>query len=957
MWADSVLATLSLNERIGQLFMVAAYSNKGPEHEKELKRLIEKQHVGGLIFFQGGPVRQAKMLNRLQSDAEIPLLVGIDAEWGLEMRLDSTIRFPRQMTLGAIQNDSLIYKMGAEIAREIKRLGVHINFAPVVDINNNPKNPVINSRSFGENKLWVTRKAIAYMTGMQDNGVMASAKHFPGHGDTDTDSHKALPLIDKSREALFDLELYPYPKLFERGLASVMVAHLSVPAFDSIPNHPSTLSPQIVNGLLKTRLGFEGLVFTDALNMKGVADYDDPGAVDLEALIAGNDVLLFAQNVPKAIQKIKAAIKSGAYSEEKLNASVLKILRAKEWAGLDHYTPTATQNLVKDLNPPSALALKKKLCEAAITLIQNKGQILPLKNLDERKIAVLTFGGSGTAFTKSLAKYANFETFRVASKPTLVDGKEIQAKVKDYNTVIIAIEGTNNRPSRNFGLSTAAIALAENLAINHEAILVHLGNPYALAKLSHPERFQAIVVGYQDGPYLNAAAAEALMGGIKVTGRLPVSIGHYFPAQTGIVLAEAVRLHYSSPLEIGLPYNAFAKVDSIALDGIAKRAYPGAQILVVKDGNVIYDKSFGYYTYENTHPVENSDIYDLASITKIAASTISLMKLQEEGKFSLDQPLHTWFPNIPEDSPYYDMIPRRMLAHMAGLQPWIPFYKETLNNGNPDWKIYSQTKSDLYSKQVAHNMYINKNYSDSILAEILATPLRADRDYKYSDLGYYFMREIIKRQSGLREDSFAMKNFYAPMGLTTMGYLPLNRFPKERIAPTEYDTYFRNQLVHGYVHDPGAAMLGGVGGHAGLFSNAADLAVIMQMLINKGVYGGERYLNAATIEEYTKCQYCTDQYDTNRRAAGFDKPVMGPGPGPTCKCVTFDSFGHSGFTGTLVWADPVENIVYVFLSNRVYPTARGNKLAKMDIRTNIQAEIYKVLVPAVDTLQAISTTP
>lgn len=956
-WADSVMASLTLDERIGQLFMVAAYSNKGAAHERALQKLIEKYHIGGLIFFQGGPVRQANMNNRLQALSKTPLWIGIDAEWGLDMRLDSTIKYPRQMTLGAIQDDSLIYKMGAEIAREAKRLGVHINFAPVVDVNNNPKNPVINSRSFGENKLWVTRKAIAYMNGMQDNGILANAKHFPGHGDTDSDSHKTLPLIDQSEERLFDLELYPYPKLFEQGLASVMVAHLSVPAFDSIPDHPSTLSPQIVNGVLKTRLGFEGLVFTDALNMSGVANYNNPGEVDLEALIAGNDVLLFPQNVPDAIQKIKGAIKAGTYSEEKLNASVRKILQAKAWAGLDDYQPVDTQNLVEDLNPPAALALKKKICEAAITLVQNQDTILPLKQLDERKIAVLTIGDDGIAFTNALAKYANFEKMTLPTSPTLAQGKQMQENLKDNATVIVNIEGTNNRPGRNFGLSQAAIDLAQNIALNHEVVLVHMGSPYALDALSHPERFKAIVVGYQDDPYLSKAAAAAIMGAIKVNGKLPVSAGDYFPAQTGMELADITRLHYSSPMEIGLPQDAFAKVDSIVLDGIAKRAYPGAQVLIAKDGNVIYDKSFGFHTYENTQHVESTDLYDLASITKIVASTISLMKLQDEGKFDLDSPLHTWFPEIEKGSPYYDMIPRRMLAHVAGLQAWIPFYKETLAGGQPMWNIYSRALSDKYSKPVAYNMYINKSYTDSIYAEILATPLRRNRDYKYSDLGYYFMREIIKRQSGLREDRFAAKNFYAPLGLNTMGYLPLNRFPKDRIVPTEYDTYFRHQLVHGYVHDPGAAMLGGVGGHAGVFSNAEDLAVIMQMLINKGVYGGERFLKASTIEEYIKCQYCEDELDENRRGAGFDKPVMGPGPGPTCKCVSFDTFGHSGFTGTIAWADPVENIVYIFLSNRVYPTAENNKLASMDIRTNIQAEIYKVLVPPADTLEASTVNP
>ena len=876
-WADSVFKSLTLDEKIGQLFMVAAYSNKDDAHEKELATLIKKHNIGGLIFFQGGPVRQVEMYNRLQEKAKTPLWIGMDAEWGLSMRLDSTIKFPRQMTLGAIQNDSLIYQMGATIAREFKRVGAHINFAPVVDINNNPANPVIGSRSFGENKLWVTRKSIAYMQGMQNNGVLANAKHFPGHGDTDTDSHLALPVIKHDKSRLTDLELYPYSKLFEKGLSSVMVAHLSVKAFDSIPNHPSTLSPEIVTDLLKEKMGFNGLIFTDAMNMKGLADYMAPGEVDVRALEAGNDVLLFPMDVPKAIQRIKEAIAQGEYSEAQLDASVMKILRAKEWVGLNTEKPISTAGLVDNLNTPEAQHLKKKLCEAAITLIQNKDNIIPFKDLEKRSIAVLSIGGNGVVFKNRLAKYCDFKSVESPATPSLADGKSIREQLAGSNTVIVNVEGTNNRPGKNFGLSPAAISLMESIALEHTVILVHQGSPYALEKLAHPERFAAIVVSYQDDAYLSRAAADALVGAIKVTGKLPVSIGNYFPAQTGVELSETIRLYYTTPMEFGLKPDAFAQIDSIAIEGIRKRAYPGAQILVAKKGKIIYEKTFGFHTYDDSQPVRTTDIYDLASITKIVASTLSLMKLDDEGKFDLDSPLHNYFPEIEKTNPYYDMLPRRMLAHVAGMPAWIPFYTSTIKDGEPKWNIYSKTRSDLYSRQVAYKMFINKNYSDSLLTKIVLAPLRANNDYKYSDLGYYFMREIVKRQSGLRIDSFASANFYTPLGLSTMGYLPLERFPKDRILPTEYDTYFRKELVHGYVHDPGAAMQGGVGGHAGVFSNAEDLAVVMQMLLNKGVYGGKRYLKASTIEEYTKCQFCKDENDVNRRGAGFDKPVIPPG--------------------------------------------------------------------------------
>lgn len=954
-WADSLMATLSLDERIGQLFMVAAYSNKGSAHEANLKTLVENYHIGGLIFFQGGPLRQAHITNRLQAAADIPLWIGMDAEWGLSMRLDSTIKYPRQMTLGAISDDTLIYRMGAELADQMKRLGAHINFAPVVDVNNNPANPVINSRSFGEDKFNVTKKSLSYMRGMQDHGVLANAKHFPGHGDTDTDSHHALPVINHSAERLKDIELYPYSALFESGLSSVMVAHLSVPALDSTANRASTLSPEIVTDLLKGEYGFDGLVFTDALNMKGVSQFYEPGEVDLLAAKAGNDVLLFAEDVPNAVGRIKAAISSGEYSEAELNASVKKILQAKAWLGLPKAKSVDIENLHKDLNKPSYLFTKKKIAEGAITLVQNKNGIVPINLSSSGSIGLLHIGGTGQAFEEQLSAFASVSAMQIPGVPNPAQAVMAKDSLSKHKTIVVCISGTGNRPSRNFGLSDEAIQLVESLGADHQVVLAHMGNPYALAKLEHPERIDAILVGYQDDPYLAQAAAQAIMGGVPITGKLPVSVGSYFPVQTGLRISENTKMHYSTPQEMGLGENAFDEIDKIAQEGISKRAYPGAQILVAKDGHVVYNKNFGYHTYEDGNPVESSDIYDLASITKIAATTISLMKLDDEGVFDLDIPVGHYLDYIPTNSPYAGLTSRQMLAHMAGLKPWIPFYTETLEKGTPRWDIYSQAKSDVYGTQVSRQMYIKNEYRDSLRSRILMEPLRSNNDYKYSDLGYYFMMDIVEKLSGTTLDEFAAEQFYRPMGLPTMGYYPLNRFDLDRIVPTEYDTYFRMHLVHGYVHDPGAAMMGGVGGHAGVFSNAQDLAALMQMLLNKGTYGGERYLSEEVIAEYTKCQYCEDEMDENRRGAGFDKPVIPDGPGPTCKCVSFDSFGHSGFTGTIAWADPVEDIVYVFLSNRVYPSAVNNKLAKMDIRTRIQEEIYRVLATPPDTTEARAT--
>lgn len=948
-WVDKTFSAMTLDERIGQLFMVAAYSNKDAAHFLELERLVSEYHIGGLIYFQGGPLRQAHMCNKLQAKAKTPMLIGMDAEWGLTMRLDSTIGFPRQMTLGAIHNEELIYQMGREIGRQFKRMGMHINFAPVADVNNNPMNPVINSRSFGEVRENVATKSAAYMRGMQDERILANAKHFPGHGDTDTDSHHALPIIRHSRERLDSVELYPFHELIKRGLASTMIAHMYIPALDSTAQQASTLSRPIVHDLLREEMGFEGLIITDALNMKGVSAQFDPGTLELKALLAGNDILLFAEDVPKAVRLIKDAIASGEITEEEINQHCRRILHAKAWAGLDNYQPISTKNLYRDLNNFTAKAIHNQLLRGSMTMVRNTDQVLPIYAGDERKILAVAIGGKNPdQYREALERYAPLDFETIPEVPNQVQVDELMTKSAGYDVLLLSIHGTNQSPSKNFGLSNAAITMINLLNKNRTVVLTHFGNPYALLKLKAVESLNGLLVAYQDTDETREIAAQALFGGIPVNGTLPVSIGECCPAGTGKEVP-AVQFARGLPEEAGLDSRVLNRIDSIVQKGITERAYPGAQVVVARRGQVVYDKSFGFHTYENVQAVANHDLYDLASLTKILASTVSLMHLQDAGLFSLDKTLGDYLDYIPHDSPYHNMTLRKVLSHQAGMLPWIPFYSKTILNKEPNPAIYDDKHSEEFPIRVNEGLYIKQQFSDTIIHRILGTKLRSDAEmkeseYKYSDLGYFFVREIVRELSGKPLDEYAMNNFYKPMGLSTMGYHPRHRFPLHQITPTEYDTYFRKRLVHGDVHDPGAAMQGGVGGHAGVFSNAHDVAAMMQMLINEGQYNGVQLIQKETIEEYVACQFCEDQMDKNRRGAGFDKPVMDEGPGPTCKCVTFDTFGHTGFTGTIAWADPENELVYVFLSNRVYPTAENNKLAKMDIRTNIQKVIYDSLI-------------
>ena len=940
-WVDSVFNSLRPDEKIAQLFMVAAYSNKGIEHKEEIARLIKKYKIGGLIFFQGGPVRQANLTNYYQSISETPLMIAMDAEWGLGMRLDSTVSFPRQMTLGAIEDNKLIYEMGAEIAKQLKRLGVHINFAPVVDINNNPKNPVINSRSFGEDKENVSRKGFAYMAGLQDNRVLATAKHFPGHGDTDSDSHETLPTISHSKERLNAVEFYPFKQLIKSGLGGVMVAHLNIPSLDTIKNLPSTLSEKVVDGLLKKELGFDGLIFTDALNMKGVTNHFEPGEIEVKALIAGNDVLLYPENIPKAIRKIKRAVKNKEISWDEINKRCRKVLAAKRWFGLDKYKPIETNGLVEELNSVNSDLINRHLIESSLTLVKNDEKLLPIKSLDTLNIATVTIASvKSFTFQKTLGLYAKSEDFFISKNASVEEYNKLINDLSKYNLVIVGILSSDRRPSKKFGISENSIKFVEKLSSEKNVILDLFANPYALDYLKNHKKIKSIIVSYENSKLFKNISAQLIFGGIPALGRLPVSANNDFAVGSGIINYEKIRNKYSIPEEVNISSTKLAKIDSIVFEAIENKATPGCQILISRQGTVIYNKSFGYFTYAKKHKVLNSDIYDLASITKIAATLPSLMKLYEQGKFDINESISKYLPFL-DTTNKKDLLITDILTHQAQLTPWIPFYTETIENEKLYKQIYSKIKTKNFSVQVAENLYITESYKDSIYLKIAQSELWDKKEYKYSDLGFYLFYKIIEDITTQKLDEYVDSEFYKPLGANSLTYNPLRKFDRNKIAPTENDKVFRNQIIKGFVHDPGAAMLGGVCGHAGLFSNANDIAKLMQMYLNNGTYGGVKYFENETIALFTKCMFCKEG---NRRALGFDKPEMDfSKDGPTFQGVSAESFGHSGFTGTLVWADPEKQIVYVFLSNRIYPDADNRELIITNVRTRIQEAIYDAI--------------
>lgn len=939
-WVDSVYASLSADERLAQLFMVAAWSNKDMKHVRQIDELITKYNIGGLIFMQGGPVRQAKLVNYYQLKAKTPLLMAIDGEFGLAMRLDSMPQYPRQMTLSAMQNDSLIYYMGRQIAKECESVGIHVNFAPVVDINNNPNNPVISMRSFGEDKTAVAKKSYLYMKGMQDEHILACAKHFPGHGDTDKDSHKTLPVINHSIERMDTMELFPFKYLIERGLGSMMVAHMFVPSLDTTKNLPSTLSRKIVTDLLKEKLQFKGLVFTDALNMKGAADYNRPGMLDAKALIAGNDMLLFSEDVPKAIEEIKKAIDNKEITQEEIDARCKKVLKAKYWCGLNkrHFAPTRLLNA--ELNTSAPTLLNTKFAEGAVTLLQNKNNLLPLMKPDTLKIAEISVGATEkNMFSQNFAQYFKTAYFGLSHDAKRSEIDTLLKKIAGYNLLIIQVNKTNQKPENNFGASLQSLALVDTLIRLKTSVVVFFSNPYIFNKFSNLKDAGAVIEGYEYNNYAQKAASDAVAGAIGVSGKLPVTTVP-FPKGTGISIPLAMRMQQVAPVVLGIQKKKLAQIDSIALKGIADKCYPGCRVLAAKDGKVFYDRSFGKLTYEGTDSVNSQTIYDLASITKIASSALALMDLAGKKKIDVNQKLGHYLPEV-KNSNKENLLLKEMMTHQSGMPAGVLNYQPTLNKDNSFKEgYYSRVKTELYSNPVADSLFICGPYTDSLYKRIIKSKL-GKKEYLYSDLGYYFYQRIIEKETKTSLDEYVTNNFYSKMGLRNMHYRPLNYFDKKMIAPTENDKVFRKQVVQGYVHDQGVALCGGVGGHAGLFSNAFELAELMQMYLNKGNYAGRQWLDSNVVKEFTQsCVYCPH----NRRGLCFDKPETNEKKdSPVTKECSSLSFGHSGFTGTLVWADPKNGLVYVFLSNRVYPDASENRLAKSGIR----GEIHKLLYEAV----------
>jgi len=929
-WVNDQLSKMSVEEKIGQSFMVACWSNRGDSHIEEIERQVTEDKIGGIIFFQGERENLLNSIDRFQKKAEVPLLIGMDAEWGIAMRIFQEERFPYAQTIGAANDVELTKKMGEFMAIECDQMGIHLSFSPVADVNSNPKNPVIGFRAFGSDATHVSKHVSAFVQGMEGQNVLSCVKHFPGHGDTDADSHLELPTVSHTEAEFKSIDFAPFKSGIAAGTSAVMVAHLNVPSLDN-SGTPSSLSKKVIQGYLRNELKFKGLVISDALNMKAVSEKYGKSEVVAKAYMAGCDIVLFPESVKEAIQLIRKKVDSGDLEVTEIDARCKQVLRAK-YKAIIHKPMVKRKDMTIERNLACA-----QLYEKAMVVIKNENKSLPLDRLD-RKIARISVGTHALAFRESIDRYANVEHFHFYSI------NEALERLKDkswqgYDVIITDFHSNGQRAKNNYGFGEWQ-KVTDLLPAEATVITTFFGNPLVLAETAQlPVNIDACVLGYENHDLAQDRVGQFIMGAFDVNGKLEISINDTWKKGTGLSVKGNGRLKYTVPEELGISSDKMKEIDAIVDNAIRSKALPGCQVVVAIDGKVIHQKAYGTTMYEKGDSITNNHLYDIASITKIASSTMSLMKLKSEGKFDETSTLGDLVPEIVEGTDYAKLKASDMLTHQAGLTPWIPFYKTTLKDG--EWKtdIYSTTKKDGFSVPVADGLWIRDDYGKVMLKTILETPLSGEKKYEYSDLGYYFFKAFIEKTTGKTQDKYVDQAIYKPLGLQRMTYLPMRKFRLSEIVPTENDKEYRKQVIHGYVHDPGAAMVGGVGGHAGLFSNATDLAALMQVLLNKGQVGEFSLIDRSIVEQFTSCQYCPK----NRRGLGFDKPTIDKKSGPTCSLVSSSSFGHSGFTGTLAWADPEFKVNFVFLSNRVYPDATNWKITNMGIRTEIQRVIYEAL--------------
>ena len=927
-WVDSVFQTLSTQEKISQLFMLPISSSSTAEQKQATLDQIKKFKPGSVLITQGSPVSHVNFLNKLQSNSNVPMLAAIHAEWGLGQTLDSTISFPKPLLLGAIKNDSLIFELGKETARQMKILGLQINLAPNADIHFHDDLYPGTLRYFGDDKKRVASKSGWMIRGLHQGGVLAIAKHLEN-------PKKNKNIIQQDSAVFFDISqidtigFYPYQQLMKEGVDGLLTSNLDFVLAGKKKPVPVAISSLFINEIIKQKLGYQGLALAEIPYLKKISGKAQPGEVEKLGFIVGNDILIAPENMGAAIKSISKAIKKDKTLQTQLTESVKKILSAKFQSGLNESKLVDTDNLVSKLNSPKAKLLKQQLTEAAITLLKDSVQSIPIQHLENKKFASISFGKEvKNEFTHILSKYAFFQHFAVNA---LSDTANLQNKLSQQDVIIIGLFPASK------GFILQILPIVKKLAAHHQVIIVSFGYTDDLKFFGE---LPTILAAYADDDLTQSITAQIIFGGMGSRGIMPVAIPTVFKEGQGILSQKHDRFSYSMPEDAGMETNSLEKIKTIMQEAIDLGATPGCAVLVAKDGKVVFEHEAGWFTYDKKNPVTDETIYDLASVTKVTATLQAVMFMHEKGMIDINKKISEYLPELKKSNKK-DFIIKDLLTHQAGLWPFIPFWAQTVKDGEPLAEYYSKEKSEAYPFPVADSLFASKAMKDSLWQWIIKAKVRekTDRtvfDYRYSDMGFYILQHLAEKLLNQPMDDFLEQNIYEPMGAYTVGYLPLQKFTFNQIAPTEDDKLFRKKLLTGYVHDQGAAMHGGIAGHAGLFSNANDLAKLGQMWLQKGSYGGNRYFKPETLEFFTQ-----KQYENSRRGLGWDRPVLSDPNGPTSYYASARTFGHTGFTGTCIWVDPEFNLVYVFLSNRVYPDMNNTKILNANIRPRIQDLIYQ----------------
>ena len=959
-WVNTTFQSLSDDEKIAQL-MVVAVSPRDKFAEQAVKKLVGDYKVGGLIYHENDIKTQAKLTNYAQSLANVPLMITLDAEWGLSMRLEDAPKFPRNLFLGAINDDRVFYEYGKEVARECRRMGIHVNFAPVLDVIDRP-HTVLGTRAFGSNPTLVSNHGIAFARGMEDGGVLSVMKHFPGHGSTTADSHLELPIVDKSMDELLNYDLAPFQKYIDAGLGGCLTGHLYVPAIEK-QRIPGTMSKTYVTRLLQKKMHFNGLIFTDALGMEGAKEVD--GSVCVNAFLAGNDILLMPNDVAKEIAAIKQAVAEKKIKQKDIDARVKKILRYKYALGLNQKQEINLNHIVQDVNAPEAKVLQRKLTAASITVVKASNNILPLKNLDQRKIAVVVMGnenGEKSLFARRCGDYAETKVFDYPRSGSVQTIEQAIANGK-FNTVIICVA----KPDETY--LSAARQLSD---VNADVVVASMCHPEKLdlvGDLLGNDKVKASLLSYNGTTTDEDYMAQTIFGGNGAKGVLPVDMkagNQTLKAGTGVCY-EATRLGYTIPEEVGFRGDLLAKIDSVCRYGVQQKAFPGCQVVVARHGKVVCKRAYGEIAFGVGIPVTDNTLFGLASVSKATGTLSAVMKVYDEGKIKLDEPASDVIPGLKTDDKK-DITFRELLYHETGmpasLNMWNMMFDPKTYNGqliapapNEVNTIYimknayghkraklrtdilSRQKTDAFNLPIAEGLWGSKATYDSIMARIYASKL-GEKKYLYSCLNFSLLANAVEIINKQPLNTFVQNQIFAPLGAFHTMYRPLERFAQHQIAYTEVDTYLRRQHIHGYVHDELAAFSGGVQGNAGLFSNANDLCKLFQMWLNGGTYGGDRYLKLSTVETFLNAKS-----PNSHRGLGFDKPrVEKPEWSSTCAEASPETVGHTGFTGTCYWVDPKTDMIYIFLSNRVSPTRDNPNFGRVSARTNIQSILYQSIV-------------